>query len=215
MITFIQEGAGWDCLVSDRVAGRIVETPSGFELRGEGFEVRVFADLTDAQGAFMDALDPGWRDEDARARADARRRAADPKAPAPAPPEARGKREAKPWHGPKRGTHYARAVDIRDTVHKYDHLRKESRWDHRDRSPAHARAYDLACEAASLFGEAQGLSRHPSLRGYEGKARARARRLLAKAEELMPEILRIDREERAAFMADLERRISGEGPKPA
>jgi len=202
MITFLQDNEGWACLAAGREIGRIVETAEGYALRLQEHASERFADLTDAQGRAMDLYDPDWREAENAARSASRR---DPVGIAHAPAQvqdARSRRRASWKGGPKRGTHYAKAESIKDSIRKV--RLGEVEFDNRDRSAAHAQAYALAAEAASFLGEAQGMSPYPECRRIESSLRAKGARLVSKADALMPEVRRIDREHIEALLARID-----------
>ncbi len=196
MITFLQDNEGWACMAGSTTLGRIDETADGFVLTIGTRPPETFGDVGDAQVRAMDIYQPFWRQEDAAAVEDARKAEATARAEAArrAPP-VRQPRGRSPWKGgPKQGTKFARALAIRDGIRSRDHVMARDLWDNRGRSEGHAKAYAFAEQAVWMLSEAQGMSGHAACRRIEGNLRGRAARLLAKAEALMPEVRRIDRE---------------------
>lgn len=194
-ITFDDDGRG-DIrvltLAEGREIARLVEYPDGTvvlsldeaKAKERSLPARSsYPDLLAAQSFLVAAFDPDPSYQDALAPRSAPEVTATSIAPS-------RPRERAGWRGgPKRGTHFATALEITGfferrygTVDLVDKLKKES--------AAHEACYVEACEAATMLREAQSLSRHhyPGARQHEMSYRGKGKRALDRAKVLFEPI---------------------------
>lgn len=146
-----------------------------------------YSDLLAAQSFLIGAFDPDPSYEDEPEPREELRAA--PVAQETSVADSRKPKRAGWRGGPKRGTHYATALEITDFFERrygvgdlFDKLKQQS--------AAHEACYTEACDAATLLREAQSLSRHhyPGARQHEMSYRGKGKRALDRAKALFEPI---------------------------